>query len=109
MSEKFKNRIMTLSLIAILMVFLFLIIIFDIKKYDETYSNPPDEFWIEEDLEMVFLTTELYVIDIDNLGDGRLVVKVKLYDEEGETIHRCLYKIERRWIGDFIWEMDRYI
>ena len=109
MSEKFKIRILYLLLIAILTVFLFLIIKFDIKKYDETCSNPPNEFWIEEDLEMVFLTTELYVIDIDNQGDGLLFVKVKLYEEEEEYTYRCLYKVKRRWIGDFIWEMDRYV
>lgn len=109
MNKKFKNGIMTLSLIAILTVFLFLIIIFDNKKYDETCSNPPNEFWIEEELEMVFLTTDIYVLDIDNLGDGLLVVKVEIYDEGAERIYRCLYKVKRRWIGDFIWEMDRYV
>lgn len=109
MNEKFKNGILYLSLIAILTVFLFLIIIFDIKKYDETCSNPPNEFWIEEDLEMVFLTTGVHILDIDNLGDGLLVVEVEVYYEEGYRTYRCLYKVERRWIGDFIWEMDRYV
>jgi len=109
MSKNAKNRIIALSLIAFAIACIFLIVKLDIKKYDEACSNPPHEFWIEEDLEMVFLTTQVNVLEIDNNGDGLLIVKVRLYDEGAYRTYRCLYKVKRRWIGDFAWEFERYV
>ena len=109
MSKKCKNRIITLSLIAFAIICIFLIVKLDIKRYEESCSNPPGEFWIEEDLEIIFLTTQLNVLEIDNQGDGLLIVKVRIYDEGAYRIYRCLYKVERRWIGDFVWKMERYV
>lgn len=109
MSKKQKNRIINLLLIALVIVGIFLIVKLDIKRYDETCSNPPGEFWIEEDLEIVFLTTQVNVFEIDNHGDGLLIVKVRLYDEGAYRTYRCLYKVERKWIGDFVWEFERYV
>ena len=109
MSKTCKDRIIVLSLIALAIVCIFLIVKLDITRYDETCSNTPGEFWIEEDLEMVFLTTEVYVLEVDNLGDGLLIVKVRLYDEGVYRTYRCLYKVKRRWIGDFVWGFERYV
>lgn len=108
MSKKCKNRIITLSLIAFAIICIFFIVKIDIKRYDETCANPPGKFWIEEDLEMVFLTTQVNVLEIDNNGDGLLIVKVRLYDEGAYRTYRCLYKVERRFIADFVWEFERH-
>ena len=81
----------------------------DKKRYDKICSNPPSEFWIEEDLEMVFLTTQVNVLETDDLGDGLLIVKVRIYDEGAYRIYRCLYKVERRYVADFFWKFERYV
>lgn len=81
----------------------------DKKRYDEACSNPPSKIWIEEDLEMVFLTTQVNVLEMDDQGDGLLIVKVRIYDEGAYRIYRCLYKVERRYIVDFVWKLERYV
>ena len=108
MSKTCKNRIIVLSLIAFAMVCVFLISKLDIKRYGETCSNPPSEFWIEEDLEMVFLTTQVNVLEMDDY-DGDLIVKIRLYDEGAYRTYRCLYKVKRIWIGVFEWKFERYV
>lgn len=109
MSKRCKDIIIVCLLAILIMVCIFFIVKIDIKRYDETCANPPGKFWIEEDLEMVFLTTQVNVLEIDNHGDGLLIVKVRLYDEGAYRTYRCLYKVERKWIGDFIWEFERYV
>lgn len=85
-----------------------LLIKLDIERYDTACSNPPHRFWIEEDLEVVFLTTQVNILEIDNGGDGFLVVKVRIYNEGAYRTYRCLYKVKRRWIADFVWKFERY-
>lgn len=110
MSKELKHTITVFSVFILIMACVFFIVKVDIKRYAETCANPPSEFWIEEDLEMVFLTTQLYVMDIDNQGDGLLIVKVKLYDEGTYHTYRCLYKVKRkRPCGNFVWEFERYV
>jgi hypothetical protein len=109
MSKKYKDIIIDCLLTILIIVGIFFIVKIDIKRYDETCCNTPGEFWIEEDLEMVFLTTQVNVIEIDDLGDGLLIVKVLVYDEESYCTYRCLYKVKRKWIGVFVWEFERYV
>ena len=99
-------------LIILTIVCLFFVVKLDIKRYDETCCKTPSKIWIEEDLEIVFLTTQVNVLEIDNQGDGLLIVEVLLYDEYDEESYRtyhCLYKVKRRWIGYFVWEFERYV
>lgn len=95
------------SLIAMAIVCLCLLVGLDLVRYDKICSNPPNKLWLEEDLEMVFLTTQVNVLETDNLGDGNLIVKIRVYDEGAYHIYRCLYKVKRIWIGVFEWEFER--
>lgn len=108
-SDKVKEITILCLLVILTIVCIFFVVKIDIKRYDKTCCNPPSKIWIEEDLEIVFLTTQVNVVEIDNQGDGLLIVKVRLYDEEEYRTYRCLYKVKRRWIGYFVWEFERYV
>lgn len=115
-TKETKKVLNTLKLVCLLfivtIVCIFSIVKIDSKRYDETCCKTPSKIWIEEDLEIVFLTTQVNVIEVDNQGDGLLIVKVRLYDEydeEAYRTYRCLYKVKRRWIGYFVWEFERYV
>ena len=104
-----------LLLMVYIMIFISLIDIYDRRKYDEACSNPPGEMWIEEDLEAVFLTTQLTVLEIDDSGDGSLVVTVCIYDEyydeyeeKAYHVYRCLYEVKKH-VGYYSWEFIRYV
>lgn len=109
MKRRLKNVIFILSLIVLVAICIFLIVILDIKRYDEACSNPPSEVWIEEDLEMVFLTTQVHVLEIDDQSDGVLIVKVRIYDEGAYRIYRCLYEVKRYMLSYYAWEFVRYV
>lgn len=109
MSEKCKIKIIALLLILFTIVCFFLKGKIENKRYDEACSNPPSKIWIEEDLEIVFLTTQVNVLEMDDQGNGLLIVKVRIYDEGAYRIYRCLYKVERRYVADFFWKFERYV
>lgn len=112
MRWRLKNVIFILLLIVLVAIFIFLIVMLvklDIKRYDEACSNPPSEVWIEEDLEMVFLTTQVNVLEIENQSDGVLIVKVRIYDEGAYRTYRCLYEVKRYELAYYTWELVRYV
>ena len=104
-----KNVIFIFSVIALVVICLFLIVRLDRKRYDEVCSNPPSKIWIEEDLEMVFLTTQVHVLEIDDQSDGVLIVKVRIYDEGAYRIYHCLYEVKRYRLSYYTWEFVRYV
>lgn len=109
MSKRCKDIIIVCLLAILIMVCIFFIVKIDIKRYDETCANPPGKFWIEEDLEMVFLTTQVNVLEIDNQSDGVLIVKVRIYYEGAYRIYRCLYEVKRYRLSYYAWEFVRYV
>lgn len=109
MRYRTKNVIFIFLGIVLVIICLFLIVRLDRKRYDEACSNPPSEVWIEEDLEMVFLTTQVHVLEIDDQSDGVLIVKVRIYDEGAYRIYRCLYEVKRYRLSYYTWELVRYV
>ena len=104
-----KNVIFIFSVIALAIICIFLIVMLDTKRYDEACSNPPSKVWIEEDLEIVFLTTQVNVLEIDNRSDGVLIVKVRIYDDGAYRIYRCLYEVKRYRLSYYAWKLVRYV
>lgn len=104
-----KNVIFIFLVIVLVVICLFLIVRLDRKRYDEACSNPPSKVWIEEDLEIVFLTTQVNVLEIENHSDGVLIVKVRIYNEGAYRIYRCLYEVKRYRLSYYTWEFVRYV
>lgn len=109
MKQRLKNIILILSLLIFIAICLSLIIILDRERYDKACLSIPSKIWIEEDLEMVFLTTQVHVLEIENEGDGVLIVKVRICDEDEYRTYRCLYKVKRYELAYYTWEFVRYV
>ena len=104
-----KNNWFGIFILVVLAIASIIIIAYvDKETYGETCSSPPSEFWIQEDLEFIFLTTELSVLEMDDY-DGDLIVKICIYEEGAYRIYRCLYQVKRIWIGAFEWKFERYV
>ena len=80
-----------------------------ISNYNECIDNIPSENWFEEELEKTFLTTDLYVLDIDDAGDGQIVILIKIWIHDQEQYYRCLYKLKSFDLLNWHWELVRYI
>lgn len=80
-----------------------------ISNYNECIDNIPSENWFEEDLEATFLTTDLYVLDIDDTGDGMIIVLIKIGIHDQEQYYRCLYTLKSFDSFNWHWELVRYI
>lgn len=111
-NKKIKTKvfliIILLEIIALIGA-IFWLVRFDNKEYKKICSTPPHSFWLEEDLEIIFLTTQVNVLDIDNHGDGNMILKISVYHEGGYRIYHCLYVVERIWIATFKWKFERYV
>ena len=80
-----------------------------ISNYNYCIDNIPSENWFEEELEKTFLTTDLYVLDIDDTGEGQIVVLIKIWIHDQEQYYRCLYKLKSFDSLNWHWELVRYI
>lgn len=82
-----------------------------ISKYNECVERVPSSDWFEEDLEETFLTTCVHVLNIDDDGDGRVVVEIYVEGVNGcgGTYYRCLYAIDIIDIFNIHWALVRYI
>lgn len=80
-----------------------------ISNYNYCIDNIPSENWFEEDLEEPFLTTDLYVLDIDDMGEGQIVVSIKIWIHDQEQYYRCLYKLKSFDSLNWHWELVRYV
>ena len=107
--QKLGYVIFILSLIVLIGISILLIVKLDIKRRDEAYSNPPDKVWLEEDLEEIFLTTHVNVIEIVDNGRGSLIVKARIYDDGAYRIYHCLYEVKRYQLAYYTWELIRYV
>lgn len=99
--------------ICIAVVALVVLVTFWVKKsisnYNYCIDNIPSETWFEEELEKTFLTTDVYVLDIDDTGDGMIVVLIKIWIHDQEQYYRCLYKLKSFDSLNWHWELVRYV
>lgn len=99
--------------ICIGVVVLVILVTFWVKKsisnYNECIDNIPSKIWFEEELEKTFLTTDLYVLDIDDTGEGQIIVLIKIWIDNQEQYYRCLYKLKSFDSFNWHWELVRYI
>lgn len=99
--------------ICIGVVVLVILVTFWVKKsisnYNECIDNIPSAFWFEEDLEETFLTTDVYVLDIDDTGDGMIVVLIRIGIDDQEQYYRCLYTLKSFDSLNWHWELVRWI
>lgn len=112
MKRKTKNIIFIiyiLSMIVLSAISILLIVKLDNKRRDEAYSNPPDKAWLEEDLEEIFLTTQVNVLEIVENSTGSIIVKVRIYDDGAYRIYHCLYEVKRHELSYYVWELIRYV
>lgn len=80
-----------------------------IENRNECIDNIPSETWFEEELEKTFLTTNVCVLDIDDPGDGMIIVLIKIWIDNQEQYYRCLYKLKSFDSFNWHWELVRYI
>lgn len=81
-----------------------------ISNYNYCIDNIPSANWFEEDLEGPFLTTGVYVLDIDDEGDGLVVVQIYIEEPNGwGRYYRCLYRLKSFDSLNWHWELVRYI
>lgn len=99
--------------ICIGVVVLVILVTFWVKKsisnYNECIDNIPSETWFEEELEKTFLTTDLYVLDIDDMGEGQIVVLIKIWIHDQEQYYRCLYKLKSFDSFNWHWKLVKYV
>ena len=102
--------ILTIGIAAVALVVL---VTFWVKKsisnYNDCIDNIPSDFWFEEELEKKFLTTDLYVLDIDDMGDGGIVVTIKVEIEDNVQYYRCLYRLKSYDSLNWHWELVKYV
>ena len=99
--------------ICIGVVVLVVLVTFWVKKsitnYNECAKLVPLENWFEEDLEETFLTTDVYVLDIDDHTYGVVVVTIKIWVNSQVQYYRCLYKLKSFDSLNWHWEVVRYV
>lgn len=80
-----------------------------IENRNECIDNIPSKIWFEEDLEETFLTTNVCVLDIDDTGEGQIIVLIKIWIDNQEQYYRCLYKLKSFDSFNWHWELVRYL
>ena len=80
-----------------------------IENRNECIDNIPSKNWFEEDLEETFLTTDVYVLDIDDCEYGEVVVTIKIWVNSQVQYYRCLYKLKSFDSLNWHWELVRYV
>ena len=101
-----KKKTIILLYLVIIVIFVSCIVYGHVNKtnYNKTINNPPNQDWLEEDLEKVFLSTDVYVYpNIEHIDkDMFLTVRANgLYYK----VHYYLKQSFASWY----WEYDRYI
>ena len=103
MKKHVIKQIIAVVFVSILIAFMISIIVKICKKtYNEKLNNPPSRFFVEEDLEIVFLSTQVEVVDIDEDVDI-VVYTVKANGYK----YKVMYKLySTNYIGHYTW---RYV
>lgn len=74
------------------------------KEYNEVLNNPPDTNWIEEDLEPIFMTTGVCVIDTDDEGKN-----IYYTVTANGFYYKVQYSIAKSPLFNFRWAYQRHI
>ncbi len=102
--------ILTICISAVLLVIL---VTFWVRKsienYNECIDNSPSKNWFEEDLETTFLSTAVYVLDVNDEIKGEIIVTIKVEIQDKEQYYRCLYKLKSYDTFNWHWELVRYV
>lgn len=98
--------------VIITVIFVILLIAFGIlrvvkicnKNYNDALNNPPSKILVEEQLEFVFLTTQVEVLEIDDDGDVVIyTVKANGYK------YKVLYQLcSTNYVGYYAWRYIRH-
>jgi hypothetical protein len=99
------KQIIAVVFVSILIAFMISIIVKICKKtYNDKLNNPPSRFFVEEDLEIVFLTTQVEVVEIDEEGEI-VVYTVKANGYK----YKVLYQLcSTNYIGHYTWRYVRH-
>lgn len=103
-----KNAIKSIIAVVFVSILIAFMISFIVKicknNYNDKLNNPPSRFFVEEDLEIVFLTTQVEVVDIDeDLGIVVYTVKANGYK------YKVMYKLcSTNYIGHYTWQYVRH-
>nr|DAW66280.1 MAG TPA: hypothetical protein [Caudoviricetes sp.] len=105
--------ILAICISVVALVILVILVTFWVKKSIENYNDcaklVPTEHWFEEELEKTFLTTDLYVVDIDDFEYGSVVVTIKIWVNSQVQYYRCLYKLKSFDSFNWHWELVKYV
>lgn len=74
-----------------------------VDNRNKTIDNLPSKNWIEEDLEVYFLSTDVYVLDEPEQDCAEFTV---LCYAEG-NYYRALYRVKQGYLYQFYWEFVR--
>lgn len=74
-----------------------------VDNRNKTIDNLPSKYWIEEDLEEYFLSTDVYVLDEPEQDCAEFIV---LCYAEG-NYYRALYRVKQSYLYCFYWEFIR--
>ena len=99
------KQIIAVVFVIILIAFMISIIVKICKNnYNDKLNNPPSRFFVEENLESVFLTTQVEVVDIEeDLEIVVYTVKANGYK------YKVMYKLcSTNYIGHYTWRYVRH-
>ena len=102
-----KKIISIISLVASITAFVVMIVSLSSlkeKNYKYCLENPPSISWIEEDLEPIFMTTGVCVLDEDNEGKD-IYYKVNA----NNFYYTVRYSIAKDSVISFKWKYKNYI
>ena len=102
--DKIQLAILCPSLFLVLVGLLTGIYFLDRNEFDKTVSNPPDTNWVEEDLEPVFMTTGVCVLD-ENHEENHVYYKVSAND----FYYKVHYAVSHTWLGCYRWKYINHI
>lgn len=90
-----KKFLCILGIIATCGIAIFLLVITEIKcsekKYNDTLLNIPTKYYIEEDLEIVFISTDVVVLNYEQ-DEDMITYLIEVEDKQ----YLVLYQIKRK-------------
>ena len=103
-----SNRKILLIVVPILLTILAIEIIgfshIDRKKYYECLEYTPDTNWVEEDLEPIFMTTGVCVLDTNDEGEH-----IYYTIRANGFYYKVHYAVSKTWIANYRWKYQNHI
>jgi hypothetical protein len=104
MKTAIKTILILITPVVLLGVFLYGMCVMHEKKYERTALNPPSINFVEEDLETVFMTTNVVVYDTDH-EYNEFFCKV----EANGFNYKVRYSVCCQYIMSFTWKYQNHI